>query len=149
MGKIKGVDTQKDSNANRSRHYGIRIGDIAINRYINSGICEVIGFPYLDNNKVEIQDYNGVKYKSIAEHCLVLIPAEQNKELKQQGLNIMEELHKQEFEKNNLLTEETAQELLDITLSHIKILQESPLKKRNNHEKFNHKDFANLSNHNI
>jgi hypothetical protein len=74
-------EKNKDSNCDRKRYYGIRVGDIVSPKEINGkewckGKSEVIGYGILDNNKVYIRSSDGTKAEWAAAWCDIVTKVE-------------------------------------------------------------------------
>ncbi len=64
-------------NAERNRYYGLRIGDtVTIKAYHNRGICKVVEYGHLDNNRVTVEDSTGERFPVVAEWCHIEIKVE-------------------------------------------------------------------------
>jgi hypothetical protein len=61
-------------NQERRRYYGIRVGDIvSCDPHTN---CEVIGYGFLDNNKVYLRYEDGTEGSQVAEWCKIITKVE-------------------------------------------------------------------------
>jgi len=60
-------------NENRSRYYGLRVGDIVEQKaFGTSSKGEVIGYGFLDNNRVYVRLESGEETDFIAEWCEII-----------------------------------------------------------------------------
>ena len=60
-------------NAERNRYYGLRIGDTVTSKvYQERGICTVVEYGHLDNNRVVVEDANGERFPIVAEWCSIV-----------------------------------------------------------------------------
>ena len=67
-------------NEDRSRYYGIRVGDIVENKYaIEKQKFEVVEYGFMNNNSVIVRDSSGVDRRMIAEHLTVIKKTENRK----------------------------------------------------------------------
>lgn len=72
--------TVKDENKDRRRYYGVRVGDRVIYGIPGfpdtDGEYEVVGYGFLDNNRVILKDANGKEVKAVAEYCRIISKVE-------------------------------------------------------------------------
>ena len=70
----------KDENKDRRRYYGVRVGDKVV--YGIPGFpdtdseYEVVGYGFLDNNRVILRDADGGEMKAVAEYCSIILKIE-------------------------------------------------------------------------
>ncbi len=64
-------------NAERNRYYGLRLGDTVTSKaYKELGVCTVVEYGHLDNNRVIVEDATGKKFPIVAEWCSIVTKIE-------------------------------------------------------------------------
>lgn len=77
-------ETEGDYNVKRTRHYGIRIGDIVRYNVPGSDYDDgteyvVVKYGFMDNNRVYLSDYRNNILPAVAEWCQIVLKVEDRK----------------------------------------------------------------------
>lgn len=67
------------TNENRTRYYGLRVGDIVNPKHVSGapfGECKVVELIPMDNNSVMLEDKNGNPIEWVAEWCEIITKVE-------------------------------------------------------------------------
>jgi hypothetical protein len=77
--------TKEFDNENRNRYYGLRKGDIVFLGFKSQSprkLAEVVGYGFMDNNRVYVKTEDGEETDYVAEWCEILVKVEERQTLK-------------------------------------------------------------------